>query len=100
VQPLFITVDPVRDTPAVIGRYAALFSPRITGLSGTSAQLQSIEQEYHVYVGPTDPKTGAINHGAILYLMNKNGAFLTALCDNITTPALAAQLTQAITNNQ
>jgi cytochrome oxidase Cu insertion factor (SCO1/SenC/PrrC family) len=92
IQPLFITVDPARDSPALIDRYVALFSPRITGLSGSPAQLQKVEREYHVYVGPTDPKTGAINHSAILYLIGPDGRFITALNDGLSAGQLAAQL--------
>ncbi len=91
-QPLFITVDPARDSPAIIGRYVALFSPNIMGLSGSPADLRIIEREYHVYVGPTDPETGAINHSAILYLMGPDGRFITALNDDLNASQLATQL--------
>lgn len=96
LQPVFITVDPVRDPPAVIGRYVALFSPRIVGLSGNASELKRVEEKYHVYVGPEDPKTGAIDHGAMLYVMGKNGEFLTGLDDTLTGPALAAALTKVV----
>ena len=92
IQPLFITVDPARDSPALIGRYVALFSSKITGLSGSPAQLQKVEREYHVYVGPADPKTGAINHSAILYLMGPDGRFITPLDDALSAGQLAVQL--------
>ncbi len=92
IQPLFITVDPARDSPAVIGRYVALFSPKITGLSGSPAQLRTAEREYHVYVGPTDPATGAINHSAILFLMGPDGRFITALNAELDARKLAVQL--------
>jgi protein SCO1/2 len=100
IQPLFVTVDPIRDTPAVVGRYVALFSPRIVGLSGSASELQRIEQEYHVYVGPEDPKTGAIDHGAMLYLMGKNGEFLSGLQDDLSSAGLAAELTKVVTQYQ
>ena len=100
IQPLFITVDPVRDTPAVVGRYVALFSPRIVGLSGNASELQRVEQEYHVYVGPEDLKTGAINHGAMLYLMGKNGELLNGLPDDVTSAVLAAELTKVVAQYQ
>jgi cytochrome oxidase Cu insertion factor (SCO1/SenC/PrrC family) len=99
VQPLFITVDPARDSPAIIGSYVALFSPRIIGLSGSAAELRQAEQDYHIYVGPTDPKTGAITHSAMLYIMAPDGGFLTALSGNQTAAGLAAQLRQIIAAN-
>lgn len=92
IQPLFITVDPTHDTPALVGKYAALFSSAIIGLSGTSPQVEQVEREYHVYVGPRDPKTGAIDHSAILYVMGPDGSFLSALPDNLSAAVLAAGL--------
>jgi protein SCO1/2 len=92
IQPIFITIDPAHDTPAIMASYAALFSPDIIGLSGAAAQIAAVEQEYHVYAGPRDPKTGAIAHSAILYLMRPDGRFATAIPDNITAPALADSL--------
>jgi protein SCO1/2 len=92
IQPLFITVDPTHDTPALVGKYAALFSSAIIGLSGTSPQVEHVEREYHVYVGPRDPKTGAIDHSAILYVMSPDGSFLSALPDNLSAAVLAAGL--------
>ena len=94
IQPLFITVDPTHDTPALVGKYAALFSSAIIGLSGTSPQVEQVEREYHVYVGPRDPKTGAIDHSAILYVMGPDGSFLSALPDNLSAAELAASLTR------
>ena len=99
IQPLFITIDPIRDTPPVIGRYVALFSPRIAGLSGSASQLEHVEQAYHVYVGPEDPKTGTIDHGALLYVMGRNGEFLSSLEDDISSASLAAALSNVVSKN-
>src|SRR5579862_2925826 len=49
LQPLFITVDTQRETPQVVGQYAAAFSPRLIGLTGTSDQISRVEREFHVY---------------------------------------------------
>ena len=46
---VFVTVDPQRDTPAVMGRYVQLFDPSFIGLSGTGAQLAPVYKAYHVY---------------------------------------------------
>jgi protein SCO1/2 len=92
IRPVFITVDPARDSPAIMGRYVALFSPNITGLSGSPDELRKVEREYHIYVGPEDPKTGAITHSAILYLMGPDGRFITAFNDGLSASQLAAQL--------
>ena len=49
IQPLFITVDPKRDTPAVVKQYAAAFGPKIEGLTGTPEEIAEVAKEYRVY---------------------------------------------------
>jgi protein SCO1/2 len=94
--PLFITVDPVRDTPAQMGRYTSLFSRQIIGLTGTPAQIAGVERAYHVYVAPPDPKTGAIQHSDILFILSPQGHFITGLPANTAPAALAMVLRQAM----
>jgi len=49
VQPLFITVDPKRDTPAVLTEYVKSFHPRLIALTGTPAQLAATARSFHVF---------------------------------------------------
>jgi protein SCO1/2 len=79
VQPIFITVDPRRDTPEVMGRYATEFSPRILGLTGSPAQIAAVEKAYKVYASPEstpEQLDAAIDHSSILYLMGPGGSFI------------------------
>lgn len=92
VSAVFITVDPARDTPALIGAYTRLFSPGIIGLSGSPAAIAQVAAAYHVYVGPRDPRTGAIAHSALIYLMGPDGRFITVFPDNETAQAIAAAI--------
>ncbi len=81
VQALFITVDPQHDTPMLVGKYAAQFSPAIIGLSGTAAEIGAIEKEYRVSVAMAPGPGGgySVEHTAALYLMAPDGRFVTAL---------------------
>lgn len=96
VAPLFITVDPARDTPAVVGQYAAAFSPRIEGLTGTPEQIKAVAAEYHVYYAKhvTGPGPGdySMDHSSILYVMRPNGQFGGIIRADESADALAADL--------
>ena len=89
VQPVFITVDPRHDTPSVLRRYVAAFSPQLRGLTGTPAELHAVERAYHVTVEVT--ATG-INHSAVLYLMAPDGNFLAPLPADGTADVIASDL--------
>ena len=83
VQPVFVTVDPQRDTPAVLASYTAGFSPRLVGLTGTPGQLQQIRQEYRVTSVPRPGSKGpmdyTMDHSSVLYLIGPDGRFLAPI---------------------
>jgi protein SCO1/2 len=96
IQPLFITVDPKRDTAAVIKRYAAAFGPTIQGLTGTPAEIAQVAKEYRVYyaehrTGP-GPDDYSMDHSSVLYLMNPNGGFLAPVRADESGEEIAANL--------
>lgn len=78
VEPLFITVDPARDTPEVLKAFAANFSPRLLALSGTEAQVAEAERSYHIYTAQVWRSDGsyAIDHSSFIYLMGPDGKYL------------------------
>ena len=96
LQPLFITVDPGRDTPEVVRQYAAAFSPRLQGLTGTVEQVAQVAKEYRVYYAPhkTGPAPGdyTMDHSSILYVMDPAGQFLGVIRADEGPDALAADL--------
>ena len=96
LQPLFITVDPARDTPEVIRQYTAAFSPRLDGLTGTAGQIAAVAKEYRVYYAPhkTGPNPGdyTMDHSSILYVMDPAGRFLGVIRADEGPDALAADL--------
>jgi protein SCO1 len=83
VQPLFITVDPKRDTPQVVGQYVAAFTPRLVGLTGTPEEIAKVAREYRVYYAihknAEQPGDYTVDHSSILYLMSPSGAFIAPI---------------------
>ena len=75
---LFITVDPERDTPAVLKDYLASFDPRVIGVTGDSEAIAAVIKGYRVYAKkvPTDGGGYTMDHTAIVYLMGKDGRFV------------------------
>ena len=79
VQPLFISVDPERDTPAVLAPYVALFHPRLIGLTGTAEQVRAAADAYKAYYSKYTPPDGGvylIDHTGFVYLMGRSGEYL------------------------
>jgi protein SCO1 len=76
VVPLFITIDPARDKPAVVGQFAAHFGKELVGLTGTDAQIAQIAKSYAVYYkkGPgSSPDAYLMDHSRAAYLMGPEG---------------------------
>lgn len=80
-QALFVTVDPERDTPETMKRYLSSFSPQIRGLTGSLEAVQAMTKEYKVYAKKAPTKDGdyTMDHTAIVYLMDRNGAFVAPI---------------------
>lgn len=79
IQPLFITVDPERDTPAELAQYVALFHPRLIGLTGSAEDIRRVALAYKVwYEKVDDPKATdyIMDHTAHIYLVDANGAYI------------------------
>jgi protein SCO1 len=96
IQPLFITVDPKRDTPAVVKQYASAFGPKIEGLTGTPEEIADVAKEYRVYyaehrTGP-GPNDYSMDHSSVLYLMNPDGNFVAPVRADQSGDEIAASL--------
>ena len=87
---VFITVDPERDTPAVMKDYLSSFDPHLAGLTGDPAAVAAVAKVYRVYYKkvPLDQGGYTMDHTAIVYLMDKDGRFVAPF--NLKRPAQAA----------
>jgi protein SCO1/2 len=78
---LFITVDPERDPPKVMQDYVSSFNPAIVGLSGSPQAVEAAERTFRVFARKGQPQADgdySMDHSSIVYLMDKNGAFVEA----------------------
>ncbi len=80
IQPIFVTVDPERDTPAKLSQYTAFFHPRILGLTGSPAIIRRVADNFKVryekhYEPGGDPNNYSVDHSAGMYLLGPDGRF-------------------------
>lgn len=94
VGALFITVDPARDTPAIMKDYLSNFDPHLRGLTGDQASIDAAIRAYRVYAKkiPLDNGDYTMDHTAIVYLMDKDGHFVAPFNTKRTSEAEAAEL--------
>jgi cytochrome oxidase Cu insertion factor (SCO1/SenC/PrrC family) len=78
VQPIFITLDPERDTAAHLADYVPLFHPRLIGLTGGAEQIRRVALAYKVYYAkyPPDSPDYVIDHSSFVYLVDKAGKYI------------------------
>jgi protein SCO1/2 len=94
VRALFITVDPERDTPDVMKDYLSSFDPHLSGLTGDPAAIAAVAKTYRVYFKkvPLDQGGYTMDHTAIVYLMDKNGRFVSPFSLKRSSAAAADDL--------
>ncbi len=96
VRPLFITVDPARDTPERLKPYIANFHPRLVGLTGSEAAVTSAAKAYRVYFAKSRtaaaPGDYLVDHTSIIYLMGPDGRYLTHFTHGTTAETMAARI--------
>ena len=86
IAAMFVSVDPERDTPALLADFLSNFDRRIVGLAGSPEATQAMQKGYRVYAKKVPTKDGdyTMDHTAIVYLMDKRGRFVNAF--NIARP--------------
>jgi len=98
VQPIFITIDPARDTPARVGEFAAAFSPRLLGLTGSQAQVDTAVRAFKVVAqrGAETPGGYLMDHSRLAYLFGPDGKPIEALPVDKSVEAVAADLAASV----
>ncbi len=101
VQPMFITVDPKRDTREVLAEYLKSFDPRIVALTGTQDQIAAVIKEYHLYVSAHPASASGdylVDHSSFYYLLNPDGKFVNILHGDLSGDDMAARLRDLMSN--
>ncbi|MEU9336532.1 SCO family protein [Streptomyces sp. NPDC048290] len=95
VCPLYVTVDPARDTPAALREFLEPY-PRYTGLTGSVEAIEGTKREFRVFArrkdDPDDPDGYSVPHTAITYLLSPEGEYVAHFPDALTTEEVTARL--------
>ncbi|RXZ65567.1 SCO family protein [Pelagerythrobacter rhizovicinus] len=95
VQPIFITIDPARDTPEVVAEFVSNFHPRLVGLTGTPEQIEAVAKTFGVFFSRGREGEGGaydMNHSNVVYLFAPDGSPVAILPANEGADAIAAEL--------
>jgi protein SCO1 len=100
IRPLYISVDPERDTPEVMKKFLEINYPHFTGLTGNQEQIDKAKKAFRVFAerkaDPEDPGGYAVPHTAITYLMDRNGRYLTHFAENLSEEEVLERLTEQL----
>jgi protein SCO1/2 len=99
VQPVFITLDPLRDTSAVLREYAAAFHPRFVALTGTEDGIRRVATDYKVFfekVPLPGTNTYAIDHTAYTFLLDREGRFVILFPPGTQADRMAVMLREQL----
>jgi protein SCO1/2 len=95
VQPIFVTIDPARDTPQVVGQFTRAFSNDLVGLTGTAEQVDKAARAFAVYYQKGEEGAGGgylMDHSRAAYLMGRKGEPIAMLPVEQSPEAVAAEL--------
>ncbi len=104
VQPIFITIDPERDTPKVMGEYVKAFDDRIVGLTGSPKQIAAAARAFRVYYAKAADKDAPdgylMDHSSVIYVMHPGDFRFVATFTHETSPdQMAERLRKFISNS-
>ena len=99
IQPIFITVDPERDTVQQMGEYVENFHPTQVGLTGSAEEIAKVAKAYRVYYARVEDQGDGdylMDHSSILYLMDRDGKFVTHFNYGTDAKALSKALAERL----
>ena len=100
VQPLFVTIDPARDTTRVLAEYTAAFDPRILGLTGSAAQVAAAARTYNVsYARRGLGDDYSMDHTATIYVVRPDGTYDSYFLPTTGSALMAENLRRLINKN-
>jgi cytochrome oxidase Cu insertion factor (SCO1/SenC/PrrC family) len=100
VQPIFITLDPERDTAAHLAEYVPLFHSRLIGLTGSTEQIRRVASAYKVYYAKYPPGSPdyVIDHSSFIYLVDENGKYIGFFPSGTTADRMIEIIRQHLPN--
>lgn len=100
ITPIFISVDPQRDTPEKLAAYVKNFDPRLVGLTGTPDEIAAVAKAYKVYYAKVPskerPDDYTMDHTSIIYVMDPKGEFVTHFTPSTSVDEMAAKLNKIL----
>jgi len=103
IQPIFVSVDPDRDTPEQLKEYTSYFHPRLIGLTGTHEQVAAAAKAYRVYYAKVeskdadaDPDDYTVDHSAVTYLMDPKGVFVQHFSHGTSAENMAKRIREIL----
>jgi len=93
ITPIFITIDPERDTPERLASYVAQFHPRFVGLTGSPEQIADVADKYAVYYAPVKSgDTYVMDHSTFTFLIGADGNYIAHFDRDVPAPELTARI--------
>ena len=100
VVPIFITLDPERDTPEAMGNYVKSFGPNFVGLTGSPEAIAATAKAYRVSYAKVENKESAadysVDHSALVYLMDPEGRYVTHFSYGLSAEQMAEKLGKSL----
>jgi cytochrome oxidase Cu insertion factor (SCO1/SenC/PrrC family) len=100
ITPVFVTIDPERDDVAAVRQYIGFFHPRLVGLTGTPAQVQTITEAFGVFYARArdtgETSDYLMDHSSLIFLMDEDGRYVTHIRTGTAPEVMARQLADAL----